>query len=396
MPNVTSDTSTLRRTVGVWALAFYGISVIVGAGIYVAIGAVIERAGNAAPVSFLLAGIAAALTGLCYAELAGRFPEAGGAASYVRHGFGSDRMAQLVGAAVTASVAIAAASIARGSAQYMAALITLPEPVLITVLILIFVLIAIAGVRESVALAAITGAIELLGLAAAVAVGLIAAPSWHPGALLPTAWADWSGIFAGAFIAFFAFIGFETLANMAEEVRDPRRNVPRGIIGAVAASILVYVAVAAAVVLSGRAADAPLLDVFRGRAATWFAVVGFMAVANGVLVHIIMLSRLFYGMARNQELPACLATVHPRTQTPVVATLLAGALVLGAALLLPFEKLLLLTNALTLAVFALVDLALWRVKRCAGENAGGLCVPRWLPLVAAAVSLGLVVTEWIG
>lgn len=390
-----TESSPLRRTVGFWALVFYGLSVIVGAGIYVAIGAVILRAGNAAPVSFLLAGAAAALTGLCYAELAGRFPEAGGAASYVRHGFDSDRMAQLVGAAVTLAVAIAAASIARGAAQYMAALITLPEPLLITGLILAFILIAAAGVRESVALAAITGVVELLGLAAVVAAGLIEAPSWHPGALLPTEWANWSGILAGAFIAFFAFIGFETLANMAEEVRDPHRNVPRGIVCAVVASVGVYVVVAGAVVLSGRAADAPLLDVFRGRAATWFAVVGFMAVANGVLVHIIMLSRLFYGMARNQELPAFLARVDPRTRTPVIATVLAGSIVLGAALTLPFDKLLLLTNALTLVVFAWVDLALWQVKRRTPAHVGGFCVPGWLPPVAAIVSIGLIFLQFL-
>ena len=94
------ETPTLLRVLSFWPLVFYGLSVIVGAGIYVAIGAVIARAGDAAPISFLLAGIAAGLTGLCYAELAGRFPDASGAAAYVMHGFGSKRMAQLVGAGV--------------------------------------------------------------------------------------------------------------------------------------------------------------------------------------------------------------------------------------------------------------------------------------------------------
>src|SRR5580765_2727544 len=109
----------LRRVLSLWQLIFYGLGVIVGAGIYVAIGAVIERAGTAAPLSFLLAGSAAAMTGLCYAELASRFPDASGAVSYVRHGFGSDRLAVLTGAAVTLAVTIAAASIARGAVNYL-------------------------------------------------------------------------------------------------------------------------------------------------------------------------------------------------------------------------------------------------------------------------------------
>ena len=390
-----ADDGTLRRSIGLTALILYGLSVIVGAGIYVAIGAVMRRAGDAAPISFLLAGLAAALTGLCYAELAGRFPEAGGAAAYVRHGFQSDRVAQVVGAILTLTVAVGAASIAQGAAQYLSVLLPLPEPLLVTGLVILFILIASAGVRESVGLAAITGAVELLGLAAAVAVGLAVAPHWNPAALLPGAWDNWTGILTGAFIAFFAFLGFETLANMAEEVREPRHNLPRGIIGAIAASILVYVAVAAATVLSGRAREAPLLDVFTGRAASVFAVVGFLAVANGVLVHIMMLGRLFYGMARHDELPAWLAWVHPRTRTPVPATAVAGGIILAAALLVPFERLLIATNALTLLVFATVNAALWRVKRRSPAPEGRFVVPFWLPPVAIVVSLGLILVEFL-
>ena len=92
---------TLRRVLTLWPLIFYGLGIIVGAGIYVAIGAVMARAGDSAPVSFLLAGVAAALTGLCYAELGSRFPEASGGVSYVRHGFGSDRLANATGIAIT-------------------------------------------------------------------------------------------------------------------------------------------------------------------------------------------------------------------------------------------------------------------------------------------------------
>jgi amino acid transporter len=385
----------LRRVLSLWQLIFYGLGVIVGAGIYVAIGAVIERAGTAAPLSFLLAGSAAAMTGLCYAELASRFPDASGAVSYVRHGFGSDRLAVLTGAAVTLAVTIAAASIARGAVNYLAVLVTAPAPLLIIALVGGFTAIAACGVRESVGLAAALGAIEIAGLVAATIAGLLAAPEFHVANMVPTDAAGWRGVVAGAFIAFFAFIGFETLANLAEEVTDPHRTLPRGIIGAVGVSIVLYVAVALAVVLADRSGESPLIGLFVGSGASAFAAIGGIAVANGVLIEIVMLARLFYGMARSQQLPGLLGRINPRTQTPVPATLVAGGIVLATALLVPFEQLLVLTNAVTLAVFVLVDVALWRIQRSPTAPSQRVMVSRWLPPVAAALSLVLMLTEII-
>ncbi len=382
----------LRRVLSFWPLVFYGLSVIVGAGIYVAIGAVIERAGKAAPISFLLSGLAAAATGLCYAELAGRFPEAAGAVAYVRRGFGSNRLALATGAAMTLAVAIAAASIARGAVFYLEALAPLPAALWVVIVIAGFTAVALAGVRESVGLAALLGVVEIAGLLAAMAAGLLASPEWHVAGLVPTGWDAWRGTIAGAFIAFFAFIGFETLANLAEEVRDPQRTLPRGIIAAVAASIALYVAVAYVAVLAGGDRVNPLLGLFEGAGASAFALVAAIAVANGVLVQIVLLARLFYGMARAGELPAVLARVDPRTRTPVAATLLGGAIILAAALLLSFERLLVLANAVTLAVFTLVDLALWRVQRTAAA-APSAAIPRWIPPVAAVLSVTLMLAE---
>jgi len=383
----------LRRVVTFWPLVFYGLSTIVGAGIYVAIGAVMVRAGDAAPASFLLAGIAAGLTGLCYAELAGRFPEASGAVAYVRHGFGSDQLATAAGMAMAMATAIAAASIAWGAVQYLAELVPIAAPVLLVGLVVGFTGIAALGVRESVGLAAVTGVIEIAGLIVATVVGLIAAPDFHMGSMVPGDLPAWRGVFAGAFIAFFAFIGFETLANLAEEVKDPVRTVPRGILGAVAASIVLYVAVAIAVVLADSATGDPLLGLFAGAGRPLFAAVGAIAVANGVLVHLVMLARLLYGMARNGLLPARLGHVTQRTGTPTLATVVAGATVLATALLLPFEHLLVLTNAVTLGVFALIDLALWRVQRRGQVVPGRFAAPRWVPPLAAALAIVLMLAE---
>ena len=382
----------LHRVLTLWPLIFYGLGVIVGAGIYVALGAVMRRAGQAAPISFLLAGVCAGLTGLCYAEFAGRFPEASGGVAYVRHGFGSDRLAQATGLAVTVTVAVSAASIAAGTIHYLSVLVPLSVPLLIVVLILGCTCIALLGVGQSVGLASAIGALEVLGLLAAAAAGFIAAPDLDLSGILPRTAAAWSGTFAGAFIAFFAFIGFETLANMGEEVKDPGSTLPKGILGAMGASIALYLLVVIAVVLSDRQGANPLTGLFEGNAAMVFATAAALAVGNGVLVQIIMLSRLYYGMASKGELPAILGRVHPATRTPVLATLLAGGVVLMVTLLVPFERLLTLSNGLTLGIFTLVDLALWRVRR-RGPPARGFRVAGWVPLAAAALSLGLLLTE---
>jgi basic amino acid/polyamine antiporter, APA family len=384
---------TLRRSLTFGPLLFYGLAVIVGAGIYVAIASVIGRAGAAAPLSFLLAGVAASMTGLCYAELASRFPEASGAAAYVKQGFGSDRVAQVIGVALTLAVAIAAASIASGAVHYLSLLIDLPPTALIGLLIATFTLLAMAGVRESAGFAAVIGAVEILGLLFAAGAGFLAAPSFEVAAMLPSSFTAWQGVVAGAFIAFFAFIGFESLANMAEEAKDPRRTVPYSIVAAVLVSALLYVVVAAALVFAGSGGQSPLIDLFQGSHATLFAAVGALAIANGVLVEIMMLARLFYGMARRRQLPAFLGRVHPRTRTPIVASALAGGIVLATALLVPFEELLALANGLTLGIFAVVDLALWRIQRRQPAGEGVFAVPRWVPPAGAALAVGLILAE---
>lgn len=353
----------------------------------------IGRAGAAAPLSFLLAGVAATMTGLCYAELASRFPEASGAVAYVKQGFGSDRAAQVTGIALTLAVAIAAASIASGAVHYLSLLIGLPPAALIALLVATFTLLAMVGVRESVGFAAVIGAVEILGLVVAAGVGFLAAPSFDIEAMLPSSFIAWQSVVAGAFIAFFAFIGFESLANMAEEAKDPRRTVPYSIVGAVLVSTLLYVVVAAALVFAGRGGQSPLIDLFQGPYATLFAAVGALAIANGVLVEIMMLARLFYGMARRRQLPAVLGRVHSWTRTPIEATALAGAIVLATALLVPFEHLLALANALTLGIFAVVDIALWRIQRNQPAGEDVFAVPRWVPPAAAALAVGLIVSE---
>ena len=245
-------------------------------------------------------------------------------------------------------------------------------------------------------MAAVLGFVEIAGLIAATIAGLCQAPEYHLHGMLPSDLMGWRGAPAGAFIAFFAFLGFETLANLAEEVKDPHRTLPRGIAITVAASVVLYVTVSAAAVLADRPAANPLLGLFTGRSAIAFSAVAALAVANGVLVQIVTLARLFYGTARQTRFMPVLAQVHRRTRTPIIATLAAGGIVLLAALFVPFESLLVLTNIATLAVFALVSIALWRVQRVPTEHPVGFVVPGWIPPCAAALRFGLIAGELLG
>jgi amino acid transporter len=124
------------------------------------------------------------------------------------------------------------------------------------------------------------------------------------------------------------------------------------------------------------------------------AAIAFLAVANGVLIQIVTLARLFYGMADEGYLPTALAQLNPRTQTPINATIAVGAIVLAAALLVSFEQLLVAANGVTLLLFALVNSALWRIKRRDPAPADAFVVPAWVPPLAAVTSMALLLTEF--
>jgi basic amino acid/polyamine antiporter, APA family len=293
------------------------------------------------------------------------------------------------------TVAITSAAIANGAVQYLMVLVGIDPAVLTSIVILSFTMIAVLGVRETVGLAALFGIVELGGLGVAIVLGFTVAPGLHIEGMMPSGLAGWSGVAGGAFIAFFAFLGFENLANMSEEVKDASRTVPRAIIVAIGASIVLYVLVAAAITMADRTGSNPLLDLFESRSALIFAGFSAIAIANGVLVGIVTLSRLFYGMAKNGTLPSQIGRVSAMTRTPVLATLLAGGLVLVTAVAVPFEHLLVWTNALTLSLFIAVDLALWHLPRPGGAATIGFRVPRFVPVVAAALSLSLLAAEML-
>lgn len=396
----------LKRSLSLLQATLYGLGVTIGAGIYVLIGAAAGRAGMHAPIAFVLAAILMALTAASFAELAGRMPVAAGEAAYVRDAFQSDRLALFVGLLVVAVAVVSAAAISVGSAGYIGIFIAWPETLLIALVVLAMGAIAGWGIKESVNFAGVMTLIEVGGLLLLILAGTASGPELVtrlPEALPPLGdGAVMAGLMGTVMLAVFAFIGFESLANVAEEVRDPQRTLPRAIFLTLALSTLLYVLVlwvALVAVPSEELAQskAPLALVFErltGASPRTMSLIAIVATLNGIIVQIIMASRVFYGLARQGQLPAFFGAVNSATQTPINATAVATALVLVFAVLLPLHHLADLTSRITLVVFALVNLSLIRIKAQARPAPPGAYVaPDWMPWAGLVACAGLLIVD---
>jgi amino acid transporter len=227
-----AETAKLRRALTTPMLTLYGLGVTVGAGIYVLVGATAEKAGPHAALSFVVAALVVALTALSYAELATRYPVSAGEAAYVEAGFDIRGLALAVGLAVAASGIISASAVAMGAASYLQALTGVDAALLTVAVVLVMGLIALWGITESVAVAAVITVIEIAGLLFVIGWGLSdpEPQGFELHQMVPTLDLQvWRGVFAASLLAFFAFVGFEDMANVAEEVRDPERTIPRAI-----------------------------------------------------------------------------------------------------------------------------------------------------------------------
>jgi APA family basic amino acid/polyamine antiporter len=385
----------LKRGLSLWLLVFYGVGNILGAGIYVLIGKVAGNAGMYAPLSFLVASVVAAFTAFTYAELAARYPLSAGEAVYIRKGLDSRRLAIVVGLLIVLMGAVSAAAMSRGFVGYLHVLIELPDATAITLLIVALGSLAAWGIVESVGFAALLAIVEVSGL------GLLSLPERLP-ALLPSAdTATWQGIMIGAFLAFYAFIGFEDMVNVAEEVKDPARNLPLAILLALLVTTLLYAAVSLVAVLSVppeqlAKSDAPLAEIYEqatGRRPVVLSIISMLAVINGALIQIIMGSRILYGMSRQGWLPKLLGKVYGKTRTPLIATAVTTGMIWVLALWLPLVTLARATSFLVLGVFCLVNLSLWRIKRRDPYPQGLRVFPRWVPLFGLGASLGLILFQ---
>lgn len=394
----------MKRSLSLTLLTLYGLGTTVGAGIYALIGKVAGRAGIYAPVSFLLACLLSALTAFTFAELASRLPRSAGEALYVREGFRSPSLGFLVGMMVASAGCVSAAAIVNAAVGYINQFVAVPGPLTIAALAIGVGLVAAWGITESALAAALFTLIEIAGLLlviAAAAAAIPHLPQQVPDVLPPLDAAAWAGIVGGTVLAFYAFLGFEDMVNVAEEVKDVRRTMPLGIILTLGITTLLYFGLAVVAVLAVSpaelaASEAPLALLFERSTAASPAIISgisIFAILNGALVQMIMASRVIYGLAEQGSLPRHFGRVHRRTRTPLLATGLVVAIVLTLALGFPIEPLAEATSLIVLTIFALVNLALIPIKRRHPRPAGVMVFPGWIPWAGFGVSAAFIVVE---
>lgn len=393
-----ADKARLKRSLGLGLLVLYGVGIIIGAGIYVLTGQVAGAAGMGAPLSFLLAGLLAVPTAISFAELSARHPEASGQAAYADNAFKNSLLSRCVGFAIVAVGILAAASIARGCAAYLTGLLpVIPIAAGSALIVILFTAVACLAVANSVAAAAIMTVIEIGGLLYVISAGLYQTHDYSPPAFV----FEPDAIASGAFIAMFAFLGFEALANMAEETLDPGKTLPRAILLSLGIATTLYVIVAYVAVnvapldvLSN--SPTPLLDVVISSPignATLFSIIALTATSNGVLIEILMVSRMMYGMADRGWLPHQLAHVWLRTHAPVRTTLITGVILL--ALVIPFDvaELAAAASNVLLSIFIVTNLALMRLHHREPRPDLAIRAPRWIPPLGAIGAAGLLAAQ---
>lgn len=401
---LTTDRPALERALSLPLLILYGLGTTVGAGIYALIGEVIGAAGMGAPVAFLAAAAMAALTALSFCELSARLPKAGGEAVYVKAGLHSPGLATAVGLLIALAACVSAATVSRGFAGYLSELAPVTPGVAIVALTLLLGSLAAWGIREAAWAAAIMTLVEVGGLLVVVFAGsasLAELPSRLPELLPPPRPEAWLGVGSASLLCFYAFLGFEDMVNVAEEVEDVKRVLPRAILATLACTVVLYLALTLVAVLSvapGELAgsEAPLADLYHrltGRSTLWISLVGVLAMTNGALVQVIKASRLLYGLAAEGQLPHALARIHPRRRTPIAATAAVTGLACVLALSLPIGPLAQATASITLAVFALANLALCFLKRRESEPTGVRTVPFAIPVAGFVVSSSFLLFE---
>ncbi len=400
-PTSTDEPGTkLRRAVTGRLLYLFILGDVLGAGVYALVGAVAAEVGGAIWVPLLAALLLALLTAGSYAELVTKYPRAGGSAVFAERAFRSPVVAFLVGFCMLAAGVTSAAGLALAFAgDYLGVFLDVPAAPAALVFLLAVALLNARGIRESLRANLVMTLVETSGLVLVVVLGAVVllrgdgdlgrSVEFPPGVSAGAA------VLSAALLAYYSFVGFETSANVAEEVRDVRRVYPRALFGALLTAGVVYVLVgiAAAVVLPPgelAASSGPLLEVVRAADAgipdELFSLVALVAVANGALLTMIMASRMAYGLAEQRLLPAVLGRVLPHRRTPWVAIAVTTAVAMGLSLVGDLTTLANTVVLLLLFVFLSTNTAVLvlRRDRVAADH---FRVPAVVPVLAVASCL---------
>lgn len=402
------EKATLNRVISLPLLVFYGVGTILGAGIYVLTGKIAGISGVYAPFSFLVSAIIAAFVAFTYAELSSRYPKSAGEAEYVNNAFSKPWLTGLIGWSIVFAGIVSAGVMARGFHGYLIELLNFdfPSELSIILFVLLITSIAISGVSLSVKFAAAVTFIEIGGILVVLFIAsedfVLVFERWRE-FIPPMTLEVWRTIVVGAFIAFYAFIGFEDMVNVAEEVVNPEKNLPTAIIIALVVTTIIYVLVAMALVLAlpierlanNNAPFALIVEEKSSFPVSFISLISLIAILNGAMIQIIMASRVLYGMAEKGIVPGFFRFIHPKTRTPVIATAFFSTLLLLITLWLPITSLAKITSYIILSVFTLVSLSLFVIKlKILNETtANYMRVPLAIPVISFILCIGFILLQ---
>ena len=392
----------LKRVFGLSALIVYGVGDILGAGIYALTGKVAGVAGHWMWLSFSLALFIAMFTAFSYAELSSRYPKSGGASYYSQKAFNKDWLGFIVGWIVLFATVVSMATLSAAFSQQIAKItgIELPAQLLILLFVAVIALVNFAGIKHSSNANMVATFIETSGLLIVIGVGAL----WLFGNSAetlphPTAHAselDLMKVFQGVALAFYAFIGFEDIANVAEESKDPEKNIPTSIIASLLIAGLLYILIgwlAPQIVPPEKLAESstPLLDIVRTGQPNFpvliFSFISLFAIFNTTLLNYVTGSRLLYGMHDQGLVPKFFGKLHDKRQTPYFSIVAIFPVVVGLGFIGDLKLLASSTSALLLIVFSIVNISLIVTHR-KKENHKGFKVPLFFPYVGLLGSLG--------
>ena len=382
-PGVTDAASpSLRRELGLVEVVIYGVGLILGAGIYAILGEAAGAAGESLPIAFLLAAVISLFTGLSYAELSSRFPKGEGDYVYVREGLQSKLLAEIVAFLRVFVGVVSAAAVALAFSGYLSAFVGVPPIMTAIGLVVAASAVNFWGISTSAKLNVIFTLAEVAGLAIIIWIGR---GSWGNVDVLSLP-SGVTGVMGAAFLVFFAYVGFGSIVNIAEETEDPTRTIPKAILLSIGITTVLYMLVAVSAVgvvdwqTLGDSASPLALVAQAGAGAMSGSVVGAIALAstgNTVLILLVSTSRLLYGVSKSEyrSFPSVFSRVHPRRRTPHFAVALVGGTTIPFVLLGDLGQVAAIANVALLVVFVIVNGALLKLRFDEPRSKEGFTTP---------------------
>lgn len=355
----------LKRNLGFWDVLMFGVGGIVGAGIYAIIGKAAGLGGNMLWLSFIIAAATALLTGLSYAEFVSRFPDSGGSFEYIKQGLGPNT-AFFMSIFMAFTGIVAAAAISISFADYLSRLVDFPSWLIVTAIITFMAFFNIIGAKYSSYYNAFATVVTIIGLLAVVVVSV---PDFGSEPLLKTNDQGWTGILAGGALIFFSYIGFEDLVKMAEETKNPKKNMPKAVMfsGLIVLVIYVLIAISSVSVLGWKElsnSNGPLAAVIEAKigniGATALVVIALFATSKTILSNILGTSRLLYDVSRDSEVEWLkkFTTISGIGNAPNYAIIAISMVAIGFGLIGNLKIVASISNIFIFIVFGMVNVAL--------------------------------------